>query len=545
LVFLIIAAQEASAGIDSSRAQIISLADEGKLTQVDEAIDKLIAEHTKTDQLHSNLLIIADSFAWRRLYERSDRLYDYILENTTDGSLITRARLGLNRVEILDLIGQKEYSAAQQKVDLMVSDFKNEPVLQTNGGQDLATALFQIGKELTWQQRYVEAKNAFDRLIEIQPQSPPAGEAKLWSARTNVCELIIDGKYEQALSAIDKLISDFEGEAGLPEAIYWISKQYEWTKGTVDDRSGWYDEPNSVYQRLIRQFSNSSFGQDAEWDQKRLVHRIKIFKLIKETDQNEIDAAIEEMVNEFSGRPELVEELHWIACGYEEQQKDQKAKQMFERIIKEHPDTEKAKNAVLDIRRSDILEKLKTGDVHTTEVLMDKFVADFNQHPYAGPCLNAIAIKYYNKGMEIKQSEEGRADNSPLIEKQPNEADICFRIAAGVWEKIITQLRPCSKTAEACYFAAVCYREHLGEYEKAIIYYQKVLDGWPNYEHAWHAQYSIGNCYEKLLENGQISRSEAMPEIINAYKAVVEKYPNCRKAKGAMLKLKALGYQEK
>jgi hypothetical protein len=34
-----------------------------------------------------------------------------------------------------------------------------------------------------------------------------------------------------------------------------------------------------------------------------------------------------------------------------------------------------------------------------------------------------------------------------------------------------------------------------------------------------------------------------MPKIINAYKTIVEKYPNCRKAKGTILKLEGLGYQ--
>ncbi|NIT60466.1 MAG: tetratricopeptide repeat protein [Aliifodinibius sp.] len=88
----------------------------------------------------------------------------------------------------------------------------------------------------------------------------------------------------------------------------------------------------------------------------------------------------------------------------------------------------------------------------------------------------------------------------------------------------------------AQYFTAVCYRR-FGEYEKAITHYQKVVDNWPDYQYAWSAQYLIGSCYEKLKYYNSLPESEADPKIEEAYKAVVEKYPDSAMGPTASLKL--------
>jgi hypothetical protein len=146
---------------------------------------------------------------------------------------------------------------------------------------------------------------------------------KLWSAKTGLCVLIYSRRATDAeiITAIDKMINDFADEAGLPWAVYWVSKEYEWTKGTTLSRAQWYNAPNSVYRQIMQKFSDTPFGQQAELDQKRLNHRMKIFNLMKEQDSNAIDAAIEEMVADLNWSPETAGELYWIACGFEEKEK--------------------------------------------------------------------------------------------------------------------------------------------------------------------------------------------------------------------------------
>ena len=84
----------------------------------------------------------------------------------------------------------------------------------------------------------------------------------------------------------------------------------------------------------------------------------------------------------------------------------------------------------------------------------------------------------------------------------------------------------------------------MGEYENAIEYYQTVVDNWPDYEHAWSAQYLIGSCYERLRSSGSLPESEANSKIEQAYEAVVEKYPDCSLVKPALQKLGWLNFKK-
>ncbi len=100
-------------------------------------------------------------------------------------------------------------------------------------------------------------------------------------------------------------------------------------------------------------------------------------------------------------------------------------------------------------------------------------------------------------------------------------------------ERIITQLPETGYiTAEACFFSAVCYGR-LGQYEKAIKYYQKVVDNWPEYKSAPSAQSRIAKTYKWLLRFGVMSESEAERAITVAFEQLVEKFPNCTAVKSA------------
>lgn len=453
---------------------IVSFQRVGISAESDSAVDKLIADYTSNANLASTLVNTANQYSWDRKYDEAEKLYRAVIDKHPNNPYAAKAQLGLARLDILNLIAEKKYSAAREQVNYMVSDFRNEP--------DCAVALFQIGQEFGWQRRYEEAKNAFDLIIETFPTSPVAQEVKLWSARANVCMLINgqkapstssgQAKEDEIVAAIDKLISDYDGDSRLPDALFWISREYEWTRGTTENRIEWYNAPNSVYERLLSQFK---YGQ-AEWDYKRLSHRMNIFKLIKEPNQSETDAAIEQMVKEFAGRPEIAGELYWIACGYEEQEKSNLAKQMYERIISEYPETVESVNAALDSRRLDIWETFKAGDVNTANILIDKFITDFNQHQYSGTCLGRIAIKYFLKGLEYKQ------------QGQPEKATQDFEKSKEIWQKIIERLPESSYNAPDSLFALGFCCNQLNQTEEAKKYFKKLVETWPDYKFADEAR---------------------------------------------------------
>ena len=92
------------------------------------------------------------------------------------------------------------------------------------------------------------------------------------------------------------------------------------------------------------------------------------------------------------------------------------------------------------------------------------------------------------------------------------------------------------------FFSAVCYRR-LGEYEKAIEYFQEVIDNFPRHEVAATAQFQIAQEYGRLRDSGLIPESEAILKIEQVYKAVIEKYPDTTAVRDASKKLGWLNFK--
>lgn len=166
-----------------------------------------------------------------------------------------------------------------------------------------------------------------------------------------------------------------------------------------------------------------------------------------------------------------------------------------------------------------ILSLIESGNDSTVETAVDSLIVDFRDHTDLPEEIFTIGEKYYNKALQYE--EEGLKA----------EATDRFRRALTVWEKIITQLPPSApNNARAYNFGADCYRR-LGQHQKAIEYYRRVVDDWPDYEYAWNALLRIGHTYENLKTLGIISKSEADIKIKAAYKQLLKEYPDCKAAK--------------
>jgi tetratricopeptide (TPR) repeat protein len=321
-------------------------------------------------------------------------------------------------------------------------------------------------------------------------------------------------KDSEIVAAIDKLMNDFAGDAGLAEAVYWISKEYEWKKGTSLNRSDWYNTPNSVYAKIMQEFGDTPFGIEAEWDQKRLTHRMKIFKLLSEPNQDATDAAIEAMAADLKGRPELANELYWLACGYEEQYKGEQAKKMYERIVKDCPGTDEADRAALDVPRRTIFDLFYAGDPNAA-ILLDKFIADFNQNSYAGDCLGRVVIGCYKRAVELKE------------QKQPEKAMRYREVAANIWERIQKENLHIGTNAVYLYFYVGANYLELRQWENTIENFQKVIDDYPDFEHACTVQTAMSYCYEQLRDSGDLPKEGVNPILEETYKAILSNYPGC------------------
>ena len=241
------------------------------------------------------------------------------------------------------------------------------------------------------------------------------------------------------------------------------------------------------------------------------------------SDDPNAEAAVKKLLSEFSGNRYKPRAIHDTAWEYRASGNYGRANELDQYVIDRWPQDVQAMWAKMDMAKTDI----GLGNDAAVEKTIDILIADFNDNPELPTAIFMLGEEYYNKAFNTKGDPN-------LPDARPEEY---YRKALAVWERIIQEL-PVNEphTAHAHYFSAVCYRR-LGNQEKAVERFQKIVTDWPNYQYAWSAQCLIGECYEKLRDSGKIPKSEAEPEIEKAYQAVIERYPDCSLVGHACLKL--------
>jgi len=242
-------------------------------------------------------------------------------------------------------------------------------------------------------------------------------------------------------------------------------------------------------------------------------------------------AGVDALTRDFAEDPELagmlgkLGNISWQHEKYDwSRQLYQRARQLYQRTVETYPDSNDV--IVMKSRVEKIRADIKLGDDANVPADINDLIADFNDHPALPETVFEIGEQYYYKAFEDpKKCRKVKSEESLHKSKD-------------IWERIIAQW-PGSKSIglkHAQYFTAVCYRR-IGEYEKALNYYQQVVDNWPDYQYAWSAQCLVGSCYKRLRDLGKLPESVANPKIEQAYKAVLEKYPDSAAVPSASLKL--------
>jgi tetratricopeptide (TPR) repeat protein len=463
------------AGMSMTLAQL----DKGDITAAESTIQKMIVDYAGNEGLSPALWVIADTYSWHKMYERAGRIYIIIAEKFPDSTWAARATEGIKGMEILRLIENTDFSIAKEKTDSMIAEFSSEP--------NLSDMLLRIGQEISWRRQYGDSKYVLDRLIELYPQSLAVNKAKLWSARAAACELIKDKNNDDALNVIDKMISDFDGQPDLADSVQWISKECEWTNGESFGKADRYDTARLIYQRL-QKFSNPDVAKQAEWNAQRMAYRTKILTLMDKGDENEIDTTIDQMAVDLAGRPELANDLFWIASWYDEQyHKPTKGMALYERIAIEFPDSNESKESIgRVINIANEIEE-KTGAEGVVDSLVARLKQRLQRTNSLANVLQRLGGTYYIKGLEKEQNG------------LDNEATQLFKKAISVWEDVIGQFPNSVAATRAKYLCGDCY-VHLGQCENALPYLNDVLAGSDDNVYANAVRQRIEQCKNGLKE---------------------------------------------
>ncbi|MBN2019516.1 MAG: tetratricopeptide repeat protein [Sedimentisphaerales bacterium] len=480
-----------------ARTNVLSLIMSQNNVRAKKAFDKLAADFSGHPDLPDTLYWIARRYEWADKYEDAKSVYQQLTQSVSDDdpNWADRSKLGFARANILSLILSRKYDQAKDALNkLFTEDFSNHP--------DFPDALYWIAERYKWSGRYEDAKNFYQQIIQNYPRSSFANRAKLGISRADV-QLRIRSDDSDAKKSFDKLVADFNDHPDLPETLYWVAEKY-----SLSDK---YEEEKAVYERILQNYPDSPYAGKAKLG---LARANILFLILSQNYDQAKDDFNQLLAGDFAGHPDFPATLHSIARRYEWARKYEDAKAIYQQIIQDYPDGSYAGKAKLGLSRAEVGALVDSQDYDGADAAFDKMVSDFNNHPDLPRAILASGEQYY---------KEGLSKESAGLQVQARDR---FEKAVQMWEKVITKFPDPLLVPEACCWAGDCYFEKLSQYEDSIRCFQEVVDKYPGYQHAWHAQFMIGRSYEIL-------RDTADAHIKAAYERIIRNYPDSSAAEYA------------
>ncbi|MGD2095013.1 MAG: tetratricopeptide repeat protein [Phycisphaerales bacterium] len=460
----------------------------------DEATDELINTFSEQPTLPKEIYQLAERFGEAGKKDRAIKLDKFNAENFPSNIYGMWSQVNY-------LVRNSDYTAADAAIDKILNDFPDDPATQQG--------VYQLTGVFRKTRRYDKAIALYKYHIEHWPDAEEGLEVRKGLIRT-----YIDLNDEtNAQAAIDKMLADYSGHARIAKAVYDIGLYYY--------RANKNDNALKLHRYNV--------GHCSKTDKYTMWSQVELTKAhIRDGNEPAANSAYDKLVNEFSNQSTLVTEVCRVADTYLAAGNHDKASQLYQYTRNRWPGDSQllwanAGMAKLDIARS--------SDTEAQQVI-DNLFSSSKDNPESSTVMFQVGEQYWEKALYKRRN--GMKD----------EAKEDLAKALAIWERTIKELPRSSSTSHAYHFAAECHY-HLGQYEKAAEYLQKVVNDWPDYEYGWSTYNFLGACYDKLKNSGKIAESQADPLIEQAYKAIIENYPDSRMAGHACLKLARLNSRKK
>lgn len=211
-------------------------------------------------------------------------------------------------------------------------------------------------------------------------------------AKQNAFSLIDKGDYSSSEVAVNQLITDNPGRADLPETLYWLGVRYEW--------SGRPEEAKHIYQQIVNSYPSNIWANKAELG----IARNNAISLVLMQNYDGAKEAIDQLITDFSGHPDLPEALYWIVYRYEWQNEYNEAKSICQQIVENYPNSPYVNKAKMGVLRADAMYFIVTQNHNLAEEAIDKLTTDFAGNPDLPEALFLIAERYewINRFMEAR-----------------------------------------------------------------------------------------------------------------------------------------------
>jgi tetratricopeptide (TPR) repeat protein len=252
--------------------------------------------------------------------------------------------------------------------------------------------------------------------------------------------------------------------------------------------NGYYNQAEETYKKIV---SENPGTDNALKAQKELVF-LYLDKKYNVQNTTEDQTAVSKLIADFAKNKntQLPAVLNKIADQYGKERKYERAKNLYQKIITDFPNSPYAAKSRLDIPKTDIMELVISKRETAAKAAIEKLIADYSDSPYIAETLHDIAyqwrwsknfaeaIKTYQYVVDHWPNDEYGMWSQMGVAKSNVEVGN-FDAAKPALDKLIQNYSKHPSLAEALERIAIQYRK-ANKFAEAKALYQKIVQIDPN-----------------------------------------------------------------
>ncbi len=400
-------------------------------------------------------------------YADSRRLYEDVIKNHSTSSFVLDAQIGIARVD--SELG--EFKKARSEFDSLLNAYAGKPELAKITYM-LANEYFRIGD-------YKNAKKYYDSVKDADSKS-------YWSINAKASSIISDlrlGNYEQSKGKMDSFLAANSDNDKLSNFSYRFANEY-----LAADR---YEDAQRVYRSIVDKYPMSK---------EYVKSMIALARIdFKQGNYEGGSQLFEQLISNCNKKTDIVPLLYNYANEKYESKDYTKARELYAKIIHEHPNDEHSFNALVGVVSSDL--KLKSYTTAKQEA--DSFIATFSGHSKLPSIVSRIAGEYmnaskYSDARDYYQRIDSKDSASDFaIDTKVNLAKCAFRLSdkaqgAAIFDGLLVTCANKPRLSSIMYkYANECSSS--GDYTKAKQLYERVVNEYPDSKRCVDARIEIVN----------------------------------------------------
>jgi TolA-binding protein len=477
----------------------------------DAALQNITGQHGADPRAAEALNQIA--WAYRKLeeYNKARTIYEYVTANWPENDRTAFAQHGI-------AICHLKFG------NLRAADAALELLLQKYGtDRNASKLLLWAGHDYLNAGEFKKAGAIYESLLRSYPNCEELIEAQ---ASLGVAAVQLEDT-QRIEAAVQALLTQYPVNEAKATGLRNVANALAWKQEACLSLPEQERDKLPLYNKSLFAIASYLLANYAGTDAAMWAERELAVVAIQCADGAAAEAAINRLTSNYASHEDMPVALYLVGDYYAGLEKRNEAAVIYQYLIDNYPNHE-----LVPLARAGLAQlRIREGDGPGGEAILERLLADYKNHPRLAEAMNLVALGYYQRARLAQGGGESL------------ETDY-YRKALQIWGRVIRDLAQSPAVAQAYYHSAIVYSQELGEHDQARAYYQRVVDSWPKYEYAWHAQFSVGDCYEKLKSAGAVGAAEADAKIERAYRAVLEDYPNCRAAGTAAMRLGRYFYEK-